>query len=129
MNSHKKDRIRKILGYIFVFGGLGILLTGLFLLIGNRYDLMGWTNALTFTTALLLALLWLTFANNKGAFDIITYGVKAFANAFKKNYEKLDFYEYSQNKDKVAKEYYIGLSITFIIYLIPTVVLLVLSLI
>lgn len=126
MNLNKRYKIKKTLNYIFVFNILGIVLTGLFLLIGNRYDLMGWANSVTFTALLMLALLWLTFANNKGAFDILVFGAKSFFNAFKKDYVKLDYFEYSKNKDKVSKEFYLSLIITFAIYILPAIVLLIL---
>lgn len=129
MNLYGKDRIKKILKYLIIFMVIAAILTALFLLIGARYDLMGWTNSLTFTTILLLALMWLTFASNKGAFDIITFGLKSFFNAFKKDYEKLNYYEYTQNKEKISSEYYIALTIAFVIYLIPTIVLFVLVLV
>ncbi len=116
----------KIFKFFIIFLLLGFGLTLLMLFISDRYDLLGWTNAISFTAILLLALLWLTYANNQGVFDILSFGLKSFVNGFRKDYKKLDYLEYKDSKDKVGKEYYIALSIVIGLFLIPTIILTVL---
>lgn len=116
----------KIFKFFIIFLLLGFGLTFLMLFISNRYDLLGWTNAISFTAILLLALFWLTYANNQGVFDILSFGLKSFVNGFRKDYKKLDYLEYKDSKDKVGKEYYIALSIVIGLFLIPTIILTVL---
>lgn len=125
MKRLKKIFTSKIFKYTILFIIIGALLTGFFLLLGARYDLMGWTNAITFTAVLFFAFIWLSFANNQGTFDMLIFGVKSFFNAFKKDYEKMSYFEYTQEKEKLSKEYYISLTIAFVIYLIPSIILLI----
>jgi len=119
----------KIFKYILIFMFVGFILILLGLLLSNRTDFMGWTNSVTFATVLLIGLLWLTFANSHGVFHIVTFGLKAFLNGFKKNYEKLDYLEYKLEKseDKVSNEYYIGLGIVCAIYLTATIIMVIMA--
>lgn len=113
----------KIFKFVILFLLLGFALTFLMLFISNRYDLLGWTNAISFTSILLLALLWLTFANNQGVFDILAFGLKSFINGFRQEYKKLDYIDYKANKEKVGKEFYIALVVVIVIFLVPTIIL------
>lgn len=113
----------KVFKFFILFLILAFGMTLLMLFISNRYDLLGFTNAISFTTIILIALLWLTFANDQGVFDILSFGLKSFINGFRKDYKKLDYMDYKDSKDKVGKEFYISLSIVIGLFLIPTIIL------
>ena len=126
MSFIKKVVFNTVFKLFWLFNIIGLAITALAFSISKRFDLMGWTNSITFAAVLLIALLWMLFANSKGVFDMMTVGVKNFWGGFRKDYKRIDYFEYRQSRDPVNKNVYIALGLSTSLFIIASIILFIL---
>lgn len=120
----KDEKLKKdLLIHIIIQLIIGSILIILLLLFQNKFDLLGWLNAVSVTTVLLLSFAWLSFANSKGVFDMLVYGTKKFFSNFSGKKINKTFFEMRMEKPSVNKRMILSILLTSSIFLVATIIL------
>jgi len=114
-NYEKKQYIKKIIITSFILLLIGGILITLTLLFSQRYDLLGWINALFFSGFLIFTFGWMMYVSNANLFTVMIFGVKQFILGLFNRTPAQDIIEYRDSRKSVPTYIII---LTFIIGLI-----------
>lgn len=121
----RQKKIRRLIITIITLTLFTGAVFSLSLLWHMRFDLMGFTNALWLTFALIFFVAWIMFVYNRNILSPFIHGMKVFGLMFVGKRTKESYYEYSQRikENPIPKYVYIPTFINAGIVLVPTIVL------
>ena len=119
----KKQKIKQfsITTTISIFIGLIIVLLGIVL--QDRYDLMGWLNAVLLAGLLLFAGFWCAFVISHGVFDVIIYSTQRLFMAIVRKKQEKSLYDYMNEDKTISKWILLAILFTSILYLLAGAIL------
>jgi hypothetical protein len=97
---------------------IGLIAFGGTLLYSRNFELIGFIDASTMAMFITFTVGWFMLISNEGTLDILYYGVAAFGKALVGKRMKNSYLEYTTQKDKLPRSYFIGFwfaSLTFLI--------------